>query len=82
MIFDLSKLYCLDVYLSLFIISVLLIMSFNLLYLYHFSIFIKVFKIKCVSSILLSAVKVIAVSSSYTVYFVLLSFKYNGRSLT
>ena len=57
-------------------------MSFNLLYLYHFSIFIKVFLIKFVSSILLSAVKVIAVSSTYTVNFTLLSSKYNGRSLT
>ena len=65
-----------------FIFSVLLILSFNLLYLYHFSIFINVFLIKFISSILLSDVKVIAVSSVYTVNFRLLSSTYNGRSLT
>ena len=56
--------------------------EFNLLFLNHFSIFIKVFLITFFSSILLSPVKVITVSSAYTLNFTLLSFKYNGRSLT
>ena len=48
------------------------LLSFNLLYLYNFSIFIKVFLIKFVSSILLSAVKVIAESSAYTVFYIII----------
>ena len=73
-----------------FIIFILLILSFNLLYVYHIYIFIRVFLITFLGYINISCKSYSSIiciyASAYigipTDIFTLLYFKYNGRSLT